>query len=133
VIEEDGVGTHSAEVEQFLADLQHLLKAGVLQLRAAILPSDLAITEHVKWNASSFCYDGPDRVTFRLQPRGRLQLTFHQGANVRADTAGFVFEDPSGLMTWLAPDRAVIDFPGLGPVTTHQAQVVALVDRWVLA
>jgi hypothetical protein len=80
VIEEDGVGTHSAEVEQFLADLQHLLKAGVLQLRAAILPSDLAITEHVKWNASSFCYDGPDRVTFRLQPRGRLQLTFHQGA-----------------------------------------------------
>jgi hypothetical protein len=36
-------------------------------------------------------------------------------------------------MTWLAPDRAVIDFPDLGVVTSHQAQVVALVDRWVLA
>lgn len=127
------MGAPSADVEQYLTDLQHPLKEGILQLRAAILASDLAITEHVKWNAPSFCYGGQDRVTFRLQPRGRLQLIFHRGAKVRADTADFVFEDPSGLMTWLAPDRAVIDFPDLGVVTTHQAQVIALVDRWVLA
>jgi hypothetical protein len=36
-------------------------------------------------------------------------------------------------MTWLGPDRAVIDFPDLGAVTTHQAQIIALVDRLVLA
>jgi hypothetical protein len=126
------MGTPSADVEQYLTVLQHPLKEGVLRLRAAILASVPAITEHVKWNAPSFCYAGEDRVTFRLQPRGRLQLIFHRGAKVRADTADFVFEDPSGLMTWPAPDRAVIDFPDLGAVTTHQEQVIVLVKRWVL-
>lgn len=126
------MASSSADVERFLADLEHPLKPGVLRLRAAILASDLAITEHVKWNAPSFCYGGQDRVTFRLQPRGRLQLIFHRGAKVRADAAGFTFDDPSGLMTWPAPDRAVIDFPDLAAVATHQARVVMLVERWML-
>ena len=34
-------------------------------------------------------------------------------------------------MTWLAPDRAVIDFPDLQAVTMHQVKVVSLVNRWV--
>lgn len=126
------MGAPSADVEQYLTELQHPLKEGVLRLRTAILASNPAITEHVKWNAPSFCYGGQDRVTFRLQPRGRLQLIFHRGAKVRADTADFVFDDPSGLMAWPAPDRAVIDFPDLAAVATRQAQVVALVDRWLL-
>ena len=36
------------------------------------------------------------------------------------------------LMTRPAPDRAVVDFPDLAAVTAWQAQVVALVHRWVL-
>jgi hypothetical protein len=126
------MGTPSADVERYLMELQHPLKEGVLRLRAAILASAPAISEHVKWNAPSFRYAGEDRVTFRLQPRGRLQLIFHRGAKVRTDTAGFVFEDPSRLMTWPAPDRAVVDFPDLEAVTNRQEQVVALVNRWVL-
>jgi Domain of unknown function (DU1801) len=126
------MGTPSAEVERYLVELQHPLKDGVLQLREAILASGTAITEHVKWNAPSFCYDGEDRVTFRLQPRGRLQLIFHRGAKVRADTAGFAFDDPTGLMTWASPDRAVVDFPDLDAVEARRAQVAELVERWVL-
>ena len=125
------MGIPAGGVEQYLTDLEHPLKEGVLLLRTTILASDPAITEHIKWNAPSFRFDGEDRVTFRLQPRGRLQLVFHRGAKVRSDTATFAFEDPSGLMTWLAADRAVIDFPDLATVTTHQAQVGALVARWV--
>jgi hypothetical protein len=34
------MGTPSADVEQYLTDLQHPLKEGVLQIRAAILASD---------------------------------------------------------------------------------------------
>lgn len=123
----------SADVEQFLDALEHPLKEGVLRLRTVIRAADPEITEHVKWNAPSFRYGGEDRVTFRLQPRGRLQLIFHRGAKVRADATGFVFADPSGLMTWPAPDRAVIDFPDLGFVTEHEAEVGTLVRRWVLA
>jgi hypothetical protein len=39
--------------------------------RTDVLASDDGITEHVKWNAPSFCYAGVDRVTFRLQPGNR--------------------------------------------------------------
>ncbi|MEU8615139.1 DUF1801 domain-containing protein [Actinoplanes sp. NPDC048791] len=125
------MGTPSPDVEQYLTELQHPLKDGVLQLRTAILACDPAISEHVKWNAPSFRHGGEDRVTFRLQPRGRLQLIFHRGAKVRADSAGFTFDDPAGLMTWPAPDRAVIDFPDLTAVSARQAQVTTLVKRWV--
>ena len=114
-----------------MADLQHPLKAGLEQLRSAILASNEQITEHLKWNAPSFCYDGVDRATFRLQPGDRLQLVLHRGAKVRDDTADFRFEDTSGLLEWLAPDRAVVTFRDLPDVEAREAVVVDLVNRWV--
>jgi Domain of unknown function (DU1801) len=89
-----------------MARLEHPLKEGVQRLRTAILASNDTITEHIKWNAPSFRHAGQDRVTFRLQPGDKLQLIFHRGAKVRTDTAAFAFNDPTGLMTWLAPDLA---------------------------
>ena len=86
------------DVDGFMAALDHPLKAGVEQLRAAILASNDGITETVKWNAPNFRYDGIDRVTFRLQPGDRLQLVLHRGVAVRDDAADFRFEDPSGLL-----------------------------------
>ena len=127
------MASSESDVDRYLDDLQHPLKAGVVRLRAAILASNADITEHVKWNAPSFCYAGTDRVTFRLHPGARLQLIFHRGAAGRDDTEGFVFDDPSGLMTWLARDRAVIDLPSLDAVAEHEHLVVSLVNRWVVA
>jgi hypothetical protein len=123
----------SPEVDQFMASLDHPLKEGVQRLRTAILACNDTITEHIKWNAPSFRHGGQDRLTFRLQPGNKLQLIFHRGAKPRADTATFVFDDPTGLMTWPAPDRAVIDFPDLQAVTTNEAKIVSLVNRWVSA
>ena len=120
-------------VSAFLAGLQHPLKPGSEQLRAAILASNEQITEHVKWNAPSFCYDGVDRATFRLQPGDRFQLILHRGAKIRTDSADFRFEDPAGLVEWLAPDRAVVTFRDLADVEARQAAVVDLVNRWVVA
>ncbi|WP_373872464.1 DUF1801 domain-containing protein [Planobispora siamensis] len=72
------------------------------------MASNPEITERVKWNAPSFCHDGVDRVTFLLRSADRLQLVFHRGAKVRDDSAESSFEDPTGLMKWQAPDRAVV-------------------------
>nr|WP_240897436.1 DUF1801 domain-containing protein [Kineococcus vitellinus] len=113
--------------------MQHPLKDGVLRLRAALLGCEADLSEHVKWNAPSFRHRGEDRITFRLHPYEQLQLVFHRGAQVRADTAGFAVEDPGGLLRWLAPDRAVVDFPTLESVAAHEEEVVALARRWVLA
>src|SRR5688572_4485205 len=123
----------AGDVDAFMAELQHPLKAGIEQLRSAILASNEQITEHVKWNAPSFCFGGVDRATFRLQPGDRLQLILHRGAKTRNDSADFRFEDPSGLLEWLAPDRAVVTFRDLADIDARQAMVVNLVNRWVTA
>jgi hypothetical protein len=120
-------------VDRFMAELDHPLKAGIEQLRAAILASNDGITEHVKWNAPSFRYADVDRVTFRLQPGDRLQLVLHRGATVRDDAADFRFDDDSGLLDWVASDRAVVTFRDLDDVAARQAAVVDVVNRWVLA
>ena len=123
----------TAEVDELLAALEHPLKPGIARLRLAILGSDAGITEHVKWNAPSFCWDGVDRVTFRLRPGALFQVIFHRGATVRSDSASFTFSDPSGLMSWAAPDRGIVDLSDLDAVATHEEQVVALVTRWIRA
>ena len=43
----------SFKVDEYLAALDHPLKAGIVDLRFAILESNPAISEHIKWNAPS--------------------------------------------------------------------------------
>ncbi|KAE8764037.1 DUF1801 domain-containing protein [Georgenia thermotolerans] len=123
----------SNEVAAYLAALQHPFKPGVERLRAAILAANDEITERVKWNAPSFCYADVDRATFRLQPGDRLQLVLHRGATKRGDGADFHFEDPFGLLEWVATDRAVITFRDLDDVAANEAAVVDTVIRWMRA
>jgi len=74
-----------------------------------------------------------DRVTFCLQPGNRLQLVLHRGAKVRDDAAAFRFDDDSGLLDWVAPDRAVVTFRDLDDVATRRSSVADLIRRWVAA
>lgn len=98
----------SQEVDRFRSGLDHHLKEGVEQLRAAILDSNDDITEHVKWNAPSFRYAGEDRATFRLFPEDSVQLVFHRGSKVKDDAGNFAFDDETSLLRWVAADRAVV-------------------------
>jgi hypothetical protein len=109
--------------------LDHPLKDGIGRLRQAILGSDDRITEHIKWKAPSFRYAGEDRVTYRLYPQDRAQLVFHRGAKVRGEAADFAFEDDTGLLRWVAEDRAV---GALRDAEARQRDLVELVKRWVV-
>ncbi|WP_244224809.1 DUF1801 domain-containing protein [Corallococcus sicarius] len=120
------------EVAQYMSALEHPLKAEIETVRAAILASDKAITERIKWKAPSFVHGGDDRVTFRLAPKGIFQVIFHRGAKVK-DTAGFAFEDDSGLLEWLAPDRGVVTLKDAKDVKAKKAALVKLVGRWMKA
>jgi hypothetical protein len=122
----------SPEVERFLATLDHPLADAIAGLRNAILTSDPEIAEHIKWNAPSFRYAGDDRVTFRLPPQGGLQLVFHRGAKPK-DASGFEFDDALGLLTWVAPDRAIVTFRDAADVEARQAATVETVNRWMRA
>jgi hypothetical protein len=118
----------SQEVDRFMSRLDHPSKEGIERLRTAILDSNDGITEHVKWNAPSFCYAGEDRVTFRLYPVDRAQLIFHRGARIKDDADTFAFDDGTGLLRWVANDRAVV---ALREAEARQRDLVGVVNRWV--
>ncbi len=120
------------DVERFMRELEHPLKAEISRVRSAILAASSEVTEHIKWNAPSFCIGGEDRVTFRLQPEDRFQLVFHRGSKVK-DAKGFRFEDDSGLLEWAAADRAVLTFQDAKDVKAKSAAAVELVARWMEA
>ena len=119
----------SDDVEGWLATLKHARKADVLAVRALVLRALPGVTEHVKWNAPSFCVDGDDRVTMKLQPGDVVQLVLHRGAKARP-VKGFSFEDDSGLVRWVAADRGLVTISDLG---RERRALAALVKRWLLA
>jgi Domain of unknown function (DU1801) len=112
-----------------MGGLDHLLKEGIERLRTAILDSNDGITEHVKWNAPSFRYVGEDRVTFRLYPADRAQLVFHRGSRIKPGAKDFAFDDDTGLLRWVAADRAVVALPA---AEAKPQDLVDVVNRWVL-
>ena len=127
-------GSGSAQdVGEFLQGLKHRRKPEIEAVRNVILSADGQITERIKWNAPSFCMGGDDRITFRLQPGDRVQLVFHRGARKREDSAHFAFEDPTGLLEWVADDRAVVTFHDLDDVNAKREALRELVRRWMVA
>ena len=127
------IRNRNIKVDEFLDGLGHSRKAEVQQLRLAILAAEPAIIETIKWNAPNFRFDDVDRVTFRLQPRDCVQLIFHRGARVRDDQDEFRFDEPTGLLDWLSPDRGVVTFTDADETDRLQEAVPDLVRRWVRA
>lgn len=120
----------SDKVDQLMETIDHPQKESVEYLRAAILAADPQITEQVKWNAPSFCYDGVDRITFQLKADD-IQLIFHRGAKVKDDATSFTFDDDTGMMKWRSSDRAIVTFEDLEDVKADETAFIELVRRWV--
>ena len=123
----------SLVVDEFVDGLTHTRRAEIVQLRDAILAIDLDITERVKWNAPSFCIDGDDRVTMRLQPGDRVELVFHRGAKKRDDANRFRFDDPTGWVVWASPDRGVVTLADTSETSRRAKRIADLVRAWMLA
>jgi hypothetical protein len=81
-------------------------------------------------SGTSYGYDD-DRITFRLQPRDVVQLIFHRGAKKRTDA--FVFDDDTGLLEWLAADRAVVTFKDQADIRAKKTKLIDLVKCWMKA
>ncbi|HYP61380.1 MAG TPA: DUF1801 domain-containing protein [Thermomicrobiales bacterium] len=122
----------SGMVDQFMAALEHPLKAEIERLRAIIIGANAGISEQIKWKAPSFCYRGDDRVTMKLHPVSQVQLIFHRGSKPK-DTANFAFEDNSGLLKWAAKDRGVATFRNMAEIEQHKVALRDLLNRWMIA
>ena len=120
------------KVDDFLKELSHKRKSDIEALRHLILACSPEISEHVKWNAPSFCVNGDDRLTMRLHPGDRLQLILHRGTKPE-DKATFQFEDRSGLIEWATPDRGVLTIPEGDFMSIRKVEIADVVKNWIAA
>ncbi|MCB9993935.1 MAG: DUF1801 domain-containing protein [Hyphomicrobiaceae bacterium] len=121
-----------ASVAAFLDALDHPRKPEILALCQMIRAAAPDLTEQVKWNAPSFCANGDDRITLRINPPKVLQVVFHRGA-AKKDLNGFSFTDPTGFLKFAAPDRAILAIDNADDLETKRDAVATLVPLWIEA
>jgi hypothetical protein len=120
-----------ASVTGFLTSLKHSRKAEINRVRNIILGALPDVVEKIKWNAPSFGLEEDDRITFRLQPGDKVDLIFHRGVKKIAD--GFAFSDETGLLKFVAPDRAVLIFTDAADIEAKAENLRWLVRAWIAA
>lgn len=115
------------DVDGLLDGLKHPQRKEIDAIRRAIRGADKSISEGVKWNAPSF-RTHEWFATVNLRSKKELQVILHLGAKVRAGQKRPEITDPSGLLKWLANDRAmatVLDTPA------DRKALAAIVRQWV--
>ncbi len=120
------------QVEAFLNKLEHPLKPEIEAVRNIILRANSQLREHIKWNAPSFHDQAEDRITFHLRGKDFFLLVFHCGAKAkeRADK-GPLFEDTTGLLQWVAADRATVRLTSMEDVITKKDKLVEVINKWL--
>lgn len=122
-------GKATPSVDQLATDLRHPLERDIQELRQVIRSASDGIGEEVKWNSPSF-YTGEHFATLRLNGKVPIQLILHLGAKGGAIPEGTI-QDPDGLLRWLGPDRACVNFTGPGEVRMRAGALQAILRQWV--
>jgi hypothetical protein len=118
-------------VDVFMKALRHPAKSVVQALRGAILEVDLSVCEGVKWNAPSF-RTHEYFATTNLRAKAGVGVILHFGAKVRKTAAGpKSIADPESLLTWLAKDRAMVDFADKKDFTAKKEAFQAVLRQWI--
>jgi hypothetical protein len=123
--------TATANVETFLASLDHPFKQEILALRQIILGVDPGIAEGIKWNAPSF-RTSEYFATFHLRAKDGVQVILHLGAKTRdRSTSGVAIADPESLLEWLAKDRASAKFRDLKDIDARRSAFAKVIRQWI--
>jgi hypothetical protein len=119
-------------VQIYLDQLEHPLKPEILKIREIIFSANPDLTEHIKWNAPSFCLDGEDKITYNLSPKkDSIQLVFHRGAKKKELPKEKLINDDSGLLKWATNDRAVIRFTSMQEILEDETKIQEIIQKWL--
>lgn len=121
-----------SDVEVFRKKLDLQTLETVDAIRSIVSAAHSGLQESIKWNAPSFALGGDDRITLGLERRGGVRVVLHRGAKTK-DSAGFSFDDKTGLARWPAPDRGIMVFSNIAEVEQHAAALSELCSRWLAA
>ncbi|MFX3673586.1 MAG: DUF1801 domain-containing protein [Paenisporosarcina sp.] len=120
------------QVVDFMNNLEHPLKEEIEEVRKIILSANKLITEHIKWNAPSFRVENEDRITFNLHGKGFFRLIFHCGAKVKDNIGNEpLFDDTTGILEWVAGDRAIVKFTGMHDVKAKEKNLIEVISKWI--
>lgn len=101
-------------------------------LLQAIIEACPTLTETIKWNAPTFCYEGKDRMTFMLHKKDRVGLILHTGAKPKEDKkAPHLYTDDTELLEWNSNIRATITFADCDEFSSKRDLFKKAVERWV--
>lgn len=123
-------GTKEVTVNDFIATLKHPHKDAIELLREVVLGADKSISDEVKWNAPSY-RTTESFATTHLRAKTGVGMILHFGAKKRAIAPREAIADPSGLLQWLADDRAMVSFADIADVKGRRAAFTALVREWI--
>ena len=107
--------------EEYMAQLNHPLKAEIEALRAIIKGTNPKISERIKWNAPSY-YAQEDMVTFHLRYMNKVSLVFHHAAIVKIK---------SDLLKGEYKDRRLMHFENMEEVKKNQAELERILNEYV--
>lgn len=121
----------SAAVDAFMKELEHPFKPEIEILRRLFLGLGAGVEEGIKWKAPSF-RTSEYFATMNLRAKDKIGVILHLGAKARALPAGGVkIDDPAGLLTWLAKDRAMIELEGAREIEARRAALEKILRQWV--
>jgi len=118
--------------QEFMTDFDDERKPLVEALLKAILEACPTLTETIKWNAPSFCFNGKDRLTIMLHKKDRVGLILHTGAKPKEDkNAPHLYTDETELLEWNSNIRATISFSDLTEFLSKRTLFKKAVKRWI--
>ena len=121
---------NNSETELFIAQLEHPLKAIMLQLRNDIIHHFPNLQEIIKWNAPSYQHNGIDFLTFNLSKKTDIKLIFHRGAKTKEVLSDTFIKDESGLLQWAANDRAIVTFTTITQSNNQKEALQNIIQKW---
>lgn len=119
-------------MQLYFKELEHPLRQEILEVRKIILDARTGITEHIKWNAPSYCVNGEDRLTFNLRGKDFFRLILHCGVKIKArKLKGKIESDKNGLLEWAADDRAIIRFTDIIDIMQKKPLLTSIIQEWL--
>ena len=109
------------QVDQFMANLKHPLKAEMQRVREIILGTDQKMTEVIKWGGPTFVYKG-NLATLTPRTKRFVNLFFQTAA---------VIKDGHGILEGDAKEVRVARFHDMKDIEKKEEALKAVVREWI--
>lgn len=111
----------SDKVADYMAKLEHPLKAGIEELRKIISNANDKLSERIKWNAPSYYYK-EDLITFNPRLQKRIHIIFHHIAIIKIKSA---------LLEGDYKDRRMVYFDSKEDIKAKKEEFSGIVNKLV--